>query len=118
MRLLAISALVLLLGVGALAVACQAPDGRSGTCQVNTMPCAGSYLAGLCAGPANVQCCVTGAPPASKLHGPDVSRYQGTVDWAAVKAGGASFVSCARAHVVIPSPPSLNPFSLLSCKLP
>lgn len=58
-------------------------------CQVNTSPCAGQYLANLCAGPANVQCCVAGAP--TKLTGPDVSHYQGVVKWATAKASGASF---------------------------
>ncbi len=50
---------------------------------------------GLCPGGASCLAddgeCDAPPPPPSYAWGPDVSDYQGTVDWSAVKAAGASF---------------------------
>ena len=59
-----------------------------GQCQTTTVKCAaGSFRTGLCPGPANVQCCQGSAPSpgAAQPFGPDVSHYQGKVDWPSVK---------------------------------
>ncbi|KAF9356263.1 hypothetical protein BGX26_005485, partial [Mortierella sp. AD094] len=38
---------------------CKTKDGRSGNC-VSTSSCSGTSIAGLCPGPSNIQCCVSG----------------------------------------------------------
>eukprot|EP01047_Picozoa_sp_COSAG01_P052379 COSAG01_NODE_5503_length_4218_cov_26.861374_5_plen_181_part_00 len=67
-----------------------------GQCQQNSLPCAGRYLTGLCPGGNSIQCCAASGPtptptPSDAPFGPDVSHYQGHVDWAKIKAAGAGF---------------------------
>lgn len=61
--------LLLLLACAAFtfAASCTSPDGRAGVCQSNTSPCAGAFFSGVCAGPADVLCCVPGASQAFSL---------------------------------------------------
>lgn len=66
-----------------------------GQCQQNSLSCAGKYLTGLCPGGNSIQCCAAAPAPSpvppDAPFGPDVSHYQGHVDWAKVKAAGAGF---------------------------
>lgn len=65
----------------------------AGQCQQTTLTCAaGTYVPNLCPGPSNIQCCKGSAPsPSVQPFGPDVSHYQGTINWPAVKKAGAGF---------------------------
>lgn len=66
--------------------ACHSVAGE-GFCE-NTTSCSGLSFFDLCPGDAAVTCCVKSA----KLpFGPDVSNYQGTIDWHAVENDGVGF---------------------------
>lgn len=78
---------------GAASIRCcpSACSGVAGTCiDTASQGCAESTLTGLCPGTSNIRCCPSGGGGA-RPFGPDVSHYQGTVDWATVQSAGVGF---------------------------
>jgi len=63
----------------------------AGTCiESTTQSCSQSTLTGLCPGSSNIRCCPSGGGGA-RPFGPDVSHYQGNVNWASAKSAGIGF---------------------------
>jgi len=77
-------------------------NGVQGTCQATSKQCNGSYRAGYCPGPSNVQCCLprqaTPAPPTPQPPAPEPEAY---VPEPATAGGGGGLLMLAGVAAVL-----------------
>jgi GH25 family lysozyme M1 (1,4-beta-N-acetylmuramidase) len=76
---------VLSKGKASSSVDCKIASGKPGIC-MDKSSCTNTSYSGYCSGASNIQCC---AP--EYVNGIDVSHWNGTVDWNAVKKAGYTF---------------------------
>jgi len=79
-----------------LAIACRSQGSCPGVCQDNSLPCNGTYVAGLCPGPNNIQCCESNGPnppPGEGYYGVDVSDYVSGSTAGCMVQSGLSFAA-------------------------